>query len=128
MSDNNRHQMGLIHIILDGMHPVLKAVVFGILAIPLVLAISGMLLQLNVGKLIEQAIHDQSMYQLQAQRLEGDRVITAIQLSVDRVTNDLAILESRIDSNEQHIGQTRRWACDFSNSENYTIDKPVFCQ
>lgn len=52
MSDDTpKSAMGLI---LDGMPASVKAVLFSILAIPLMVSLSAMVLQLNAGKLIEQ--------------------------------------------------------------------------
>lgn len=127
-TQKEKDEMGLIHLILDGMHPAIKALVFGMLAIPLVLAVSGMMLQLNVGKLIEQAIADQSNYQLQAQREEGDRVITAIQSSINAIVNDVAILDTRLTNVEKDIEETRKWACAHSDKQNLSVDKPYFCK
>lgn len=99
-------QRGLIAMVLDEMNPTVKAVLFGALALPVFLALSGMMLQVNVGKLIEEAIEAYSIEQSAQRDIQTATLLEAIRDEVSDLSDRVTIIRKDVDV-------LKNWACDY---------------
>lgn len=112
-------QKNLISQLFSEMPSPLRFILLAIMLIPLSLAMSGVILQLNVGKLIEQAI--QHAYDVRddktASAIEGlSQQITAIQLSLQAQEMKQGALTERVDDIELNVKRLNEWACGHQRS------------
>jgi uncharacterized protein YoxC len=101
-------QQGMIQLVLGNMPPIVKAIVFTVLSLPLILAISGLLLQVNVGATLEKILDAQfakmSVEQIQAQ---SDSITATMAPIVGRITQlegDVALIEEQTKALEVRVG------------------------
>ncbi len=102
---------GLMHMVLDGMSPNVKAVLFAFLAVPIFLAISGILLQI----IVETMIEDTRQVRKDEHAL---KMLTATAVKVPEVVEEVG--QSRIVELEQLI----IWSCTHGRKAN----RPEFCK
>lgn len=123
----SREQEGIIYTILDGMHPNIKAIVFSILAVPLVISASGMLLQVNVGSIIQKVV-DESFKEPVAYMAQMEASVNSIneQLFELKETQDrqLKITADKLDVMDKDITMVKDWLCGYSTRIH---KRPDFC-
>ena len=108
-----QNKEGLMYLVLDGMSPNVKATLFAFLAVPIFLAISGILLQINVGVIVETIIEDTR----QVRKDEHALKMVAANFKAESV--DKAITKRLIE-----VDQLIVWSCNHGRKEN----RPKFCK
>lgn len=134
MTDKNQ---GIIQMVLDGMHPTIKAILFGCLAFPLFLALSGMILNLNVGSIIQKKLDansDQTVTAIESamsaqvsdmsRRLDGfidtsnrqnaelRAAMQAVSIELTRNSQQLSSVDERLSMVENVVDKISDWVCD----------------
>lgn len=99
------------------MPPWSKGVVFALTTIPMSVAISGMILNVNVGEHLGRYLDIQLAAQQRMTDESADRVIAEMNGMADRLT----ILEA-------DTGKMLDWACAHASVQGLSEDKPQFCE
>lgn len=141
MSDQqiNHPNKGLIHLILDGMPAWIRAIVFSILAFPLIVATSGMILQVNVGATIERVIdaqfEKQGIEQIEAQRAQLESMLQPLIASINKldddnkvIVSDVKTIDKRLTDVESSVIAIESWACDNKKTGPEPVGRPNFCK
>lgn len=121
------------------MPPWARAIVFGLTAIPVAVAVSGMILNVNVGSYLDTYME----IQLERQRTEteqvADKIITAIgsrisivekrieQIVIEAAQADME-LAKRLQIVESDIRDVKSWACGPVFQDGNVKNDPEFCQ
>lgn len=109
---SNKEKRSIVEMVLEGMNPNVKAVMFTLLALPLFVALSGMILNVNVGSWIDRAMET---------HLEVTKGQLAELEKHTELLRGLSGLEPRIITLEKSVHELEGFAC--------THDKgnPEFC-
>ena len=113
---------GMVQQLLRDMPPVAKTVLMWFLLFPVALAISGMLLQVNVGAIIQASLmqsRDQTVdvvgTMLTEKMADMERRLAAVEnasTSSIKYGGQIDTLDKRVTTVEQQVRQLRDWACD----------------
>lgn len=117
MSDNEKQQ-GLIFTILEGMHPTVKAITFSMLAIPIVVALSAMILQVNAGAIITKMIDsslDKQTAEIQREYVEQ---MQSLRSSIEPLYERVGLLEDRMSALESESRKHLEWSCDITSPQH----------
>lgn len=123
MSDNgDSERKGIIHMVLDGMNPTVKAIVFSLLAFPVFLALSGKIVDINVGAIITSELErsrektvssvrhsidsrvDELSKTISDYQISTMREISELKVSVDKALEGVDTAKTRIDDIERRLG------------------------
>ena len=127
----------LPRLIISGMPPVVRAVFFSVLAIPLVISISAILMQVNLGSILTKIIDNKLEAQTQEMQAEYVRQMQEIRIALDEALTkqDLTPLANRVDAVEERVAKAERalaqvdkrgqahlkWSCDLAAPNNRRI-------
>ena len=100
----------LPRMIIGGMPPIVRAVFFSVLALPLLLSVSAILLQVNLGSILTKIIDNKLDLQTQEMQAEYVRQMTEIRAALeDALTQqDLAPLARQVDGVEERLTAAER--------------------
>ena len=119
----------------NGMPNWAKAIVYILVAPTLVLAISGMMLQVNVGAVIDKYMELYFARQLQATENSADRIISAVDVKfddinarIDELAKSIGSLDKDINVVEKRVEALEFWACDHAATQGLRDDWPGFCE
>ena len=135
MSDQNITQKGMIHQLMADMPSPLRFILMLLLLLPLALAISGILLNVNVGKLIEEAIDNQTQQQRQMDQEMDANLREAMYGAMDRrfdklrieLLDTLVLYEGRFSDLEREVELLKLWACGPVSNDGNQRNDPEFC-
>jgi uncharacterized protein YoxC len=101
-------QQGVVQLVLANIPPVVKVLVFTVLSVPLVIAISGILLQVNVGATLEKVLDAQfakmTVEQIEAQSAAIERTMAPIVGRINQLEGDIALIEDQTKALEVRVG------------------------
>lgn len=103
--------------------------------VPLSLAISGMLLNVNVGAQIDKYMDLYFAQQIKATENSADRVIHAVDLKfdamnlrIDEIATSVQTIDKSVVSLDSRLELLEYWACDHSAVQGLRQDAPDFCE
>lgn len=134
-------QSGLVLSLLNDMPGWAKGMVFAFLTLPISLAISGMLLNVNVGANIDKYLEIVLARQAEATDASADRIISVVDErmvdlytrleDVTRKTDEMVSVISKVDTDLRDIRSRvvaiENWACDHAQVQGLRQDAPTFC-
>lgn len=116
MADRNDAPMGVIQMILSGMPAWQKSILTLFMIAPLVLALSGMILQVNVGAIIQAIVSEQltKSREQTVSAVKGDIVAQTKTVSdmLSQAISRMDALERRTDQNTRDINSIKVYICD----------------
>lgn len=102
---------------------------------PLALAITGMLLNVNVGTQLDKYMDLYFAQQMKATENSADRVIYAVDekfeamnARIDELTKSVGAVANTVDGLETRVDALEYWACDHSAVQGLRQDAPEFCE
>lgn len=101
-----------------------KGIVFALTIIPMSVAISGQILGVQVGTLLERYMDIQFEEMRGIQKEAIDRFTAAVGDHDARLT----AVEKRLEETNVVVGEHQTWACTHSDTQGLTEDKPAFCK
>lgn len=127
-------QRGLIGQLMDDLPPSLRFILLLSLLIPLNLAITGLLLNVNVGKLIEEALDRQNKTQKVMIEDHGELLLSQISTSMKDVVGRIGFIEGRLyalevlyEDQQQQLDAIKSWACGPILNDGIATNDPEFC-
>lgn len=141
MTEPKPNNNGIVFSLLNDMPGWSKGVVFAFLTLPISLAISGMLLNVNVGANIDKYLEIVLARQAEATDASADRIIAVVDErmvdlytrleDVTRKTDEMVAVIGKVDTDLRDIrGRVvalENWACVHTQAQGLTQDAAPFC-
>lgn len=121
--DKSKH--GLVQTFMEDLHPISKTILSVLLIIPLTLTISGLLLNINVGSIIERYI-DLSLKKQEEQHRTLEDFSHKVLKRLDGIDTAINANTNNIMTITKDLIETKEWVCRHS----YKVDRqhsPDYC-
>lgn len=134
MSDNQNSQ-GAIQGYLASLPNWAKSMVALLTVPPLALAITGMLLNINVGAQLDKYMELYFTQQMKATEDSADRIIVAVDARIDQINdkiehlaNSISTVYTDLEQIEKRVVALEEWSCYHSATQGLRQDAPDFCE
>lgn len=135
MPDRNNQNQGIVQGYMQSLPPWAKSLVALLTIPPLALAITGMLLNVNIGAQLDKYMDLYFAQQLKATENSADRIIVVVDqkfedlnVRIDALSSTVGKLDTSLNSIESRVGALEYWACDHSAVQGLRQDAPDFCE